>query len=100
MNVAFKGQSLAFEFVSKLGFAYYGGADIGEMMAGAGGTLVLAGENDTSTPPAAGRIIVDEIPGSRMEVIPKIAHLCAIEASSTVNQLIKVFLIQSEIQAK
>jgi pimeloyl-ACP methyl ester carboxylesterase len=33
MKVAFKDQSFAFEFVRNLGFTYYGGADLGEMMA-------------------------------------------------------------------
>ncbi len=33
MKVAFKDDSFAFEFVRNLGFTYYGGADIGEMMA-------------------------------------------------------------------
>ncbi len=33
MKVAFKDESFAFEFVRNLGFVYYGGADIGEMMA-------------------------------------------------------------------
>ena len=36
MKVAFKDGSFAFEFVRNLGFTYYGGADIGEMMAAAG----------------------------------------------------------------
>ncbi len=36
MNVAFKDGSFAFEFVRNLGFTYYGGADIGEMMVTAG----------------------------------------------------------------
>lgn len=33
MKVAFKDDSFAFEFVRNLGFVYYGGADIGDMMA-------------------------------------------------------------------
>lgn len=33
MKVAFKDESFAFEFVRNLGFMYYGGADLGEMMA-------------------------------------------------------------------
>jgi pimeloyl-ACP methyl ester carboxylesterase len=33
MKVAFQDDSFAFEFVRNLGFTYYGGADIGEMMA-------------------------------------------------------------------
>ncbi|MDE1177002.1 MAG: alpha/beta fold hydrolase [Edaphobacter sp.] len=36
MKVAFKDESFAFEFIRNLGFTYYGGADIGEMMAAAG----------------------------------------------------------------
>jgi FrsA-like alpha/beta hydrolase family protein len=36
MKVAFKDESFAFEFVRNLGFMYYGGADLGEMMATAG----------------------------------------------------------------
>src|ERR1017187_3147177 len=36
MRVAFKDNSFAFEFVRNLGFVYYGGADLGEMMAAAG----------------------------------------------------------------
>lgn len=36
MKVAFKDESFAFEFVRNLGFTYYGGADVGEMMATAG----------------------------------------------------------------
>jgi hypothetical protein len=33
MKVAFKDDSFAFEFVRNLGFVYYGGSDVGEMMA-------------------------------------------------------------------
>ena len=33
MKVAFKDDSFAFEFIRNLGFVYYGGADIGDMMA-------------------------------------------------------------------
>ena len=36
MQVAFEDNSFAFEFVRNFGFTYYGGADIGEMMAVAG----------------------------------------------------------------
>ena len=33
MKVAFKDDSFAFEFIRNLGFVYYGGADIGDMIA-------------------------------------------------------------------
>ena len=36
MKVAFEDNSFAFEFIRNLGFTYYGGADVGEMMAVAG----------------------------------------------------------------
>ena len=36
MKVAFKDESFAFEFVRNLGFMYYGGSDLGEMIATAG----------------------------------------------------------------
>jgi pimeloyl-ACP methyl ester carboxylesterase len=36
MKVAFQDESFAFEFVRNLGFMYYGGSDLGEMMATAG----------------------------------------------------------------
>jgi pimeloyl-ACP methyl ester carboxylesterase len=36
MKVTFKDESFAFEFVRNLGFMYYGGSDLGEMMATAG----------------------------------------------------------------
>lgn len=36
MKVAFKDELFAFEFIRNMGFVYYGGADIGEMMATAG----------------------------------------------------------------
>jgi hypothetical protein len=42
MKVAFKDDSFAFEFVRNLGFVYYGGSDVGEMMATAG--LIAEGD--------------------------------------------------------
>jgi dienelactone hydrolase len=36
MKIAFKDESFAFEFVRNLGFMYYGGSDLGEMVATAG----------------------------------------------------------------
>ena len=36
MKVAFEDESFAFEFIRNLGFVYYGGSDIGEMVATAG----------------------------------------------------------------
>ncbi len=43
-------------------------------------TLVLAGEHDASTPPAAARAIGERIAGARVEVVNKTGHLVPIEA--------------------
>src|SRR5882672_3082085 len=37
-------------------------------------TLVIAGEYDRMTPPGAARAIATEIPGARLEVIPRAGH--------------------------
>lgn len=55
-------------------------------------TLVLVGEEDSSTPPAAARRLVELIPGARMEVIAGAAHLVTIEAPGAVNGPLRAFL--------
>ncbi len=61
-------------------------------------TLVLAGENDTSTPPAAARLIAEQITGARVEVIAGAAHMATSEAPEAVNHLIQTFFAQFERQ--
>ena len=59
-------------------------------------TLVLVGEKDSSTPPAAARLIAEQIPGARVEVIDGAAHLATLEAPDAVNRLIQAFLTEAE----
>lgn len=42
-------------------------------------TLVISGELDTGTPPAAGKVIADTVPGSRQVVIADASHQAAAE---------------------
>ena len=57
-------------------------------------TLVLAGEHDASTPPAAARTIGERIAGARVEVVDAAGHLVPIEASQAVNQTLRTFLTE------
>ncbi len=59
-------------------------------------TLVVAGEQDTSTPPAAARLIADQIAGARVETIPGAAHLVPLEAPQEVNRLLHAFFSEVE----
>ena len=59
-------------------------------------TLVLAGEQDASTPPSAARLIADQIPGARWEVVPGAAHLATMETPGAVNQRLEAFFSESE----
>jgi 3-oxoadipate enol-lactonase len=55
-------------------------------------TLVIAGAEDPSTPPALQEIITAVIPGARLEIIPSAAHLANIEQEAIFNTLIGEFL--------
>ena len=59
-------------------------------------TLVLVGEQDASTPPAAARLIGDQIAGARVEAIAGVAHLVTIEAPQAVNKLLQTFFVEVE----
>ncbi|MCC6832006.1 MAG: alpha/beta fold hydrolase [Thermoleophilia bacterium] len=41
--------------------------------------LVIVGEDDAATPPAAARVIADGIPDARLEIIPAAGHMTALE---------------------
>jgi len=58
-------------------------------------TLVIAGEEDPSTPPEHGRRIADLIPGARFEVISPAAHLATIERPDLTTAMILRFLTES-----
>ena len=55
-------------------------------------TLVIAGEQDPSTPPEHGELIASRIPGARFEVIPKAAHLANVERADEFNRLLEEHL--------
>ncbi len=55
-------------------------------------TLVIAGAEDVSTPPAVVKIIADGIPGAEFEVVEGAAHLGNLEASEEFGRLIRGFL--------
>ena len=55
-------------------------------------SLVVAGENDVSTPPSAARDIADRIPGGRAVVVEGAAHLLTIETPKAVNEHLASFL--------
>lgn len=51
-------------------------------------TLVIAGADDPSTPPAHAASIATTIPGARMAIVPHAAHLANVEQADTVTALI------------
>jgi 3-oxoadipate enol-lactonase len=55
-------------------------------------TLVIAGEQDPSTPPEHGELIASRIPGARFEVIPNAAHLANVERADEFNTLLEEHL--------
>ncbi len=55
-------------------------------------TLVIVGEADPSTPPAAARAIHERIPGSELVVIPSAAHLSNIEQADAFTAALTAFL--------
>lgn len=57
-------------------------------------TLVIAGEQDPSTPPEHGRRIAELIPGARFEVISPAAHLATIERPDLTTAMILRFLTE------
>lgn len=55
-------------------------------------TLVLAGEEDTLTPPAEAEGLAKAIPGARWETIPAAGHLSNLEQPARFNRLLQDFL--------
>ena len=54
-------------------------------------TLVIVGDQDPGTPPAMAEVIARAIPGARLEVIARAAHLANIEQPEAFNSLIRRF---------
>lgn len=55
-------------------------------------TLVVAGADDSGTPPAMGQEIAAAIPGARIELLADASHLCCIEQPAGFNRLLLDFL--------
>lgn len=55
-------------------------------------TLIIVGENDAVTPPAAARSMHEHIGGSRLVVIPEAGHLSNLEAPEAFNGALAEFL--------
>jgi len=55
-------------------------------------TLILVGEKDTLTPPEAARAMHENIPGSRLEILPHAAHLSNLENPEAFNRHLLQFL--------
>jgi 3-oxoadipate enol-lactonase/4-carboxymuconolactone decarboxylase len=51
-------------------------------------TLVVAGADDTETPPADARLMVAAIPDARLAVVPATGHLAPVEEPSAVGDLL------------
>ena len=55
-------------------------------------TLIIVGEDDPGTPVSASEAIHRRLPGSQLDIIPAVRHLCNIEAQETFNALLLAFL--------
>ena len=61
-------------------------------------TLVLAGDQDITTPPRYGRVVADAIPGARFEVMPGEAHQPFQESPDAFNARVDAFW--SEVESR
>jgi 3-oxoadipate enol-lactonase len=66
----------------------------GDLPSVAAPTLVIAAENDPSTPPEHGRLVAELIPGARFEVIAPAAHIATIERPDLTTAMILRFLTE------
>ena len=55
-------------------------------------TLILVGEHDPSSPPAAARVLQENIAGAEMHVIPDASHMAPLERPEVVNAYLVEFL--------
>jgi 3-oxoadipate enol-lactonase len=55
-------------------------------------TLILVGEKDTLTPPAAARSMHERIPGSELRIIPRAGHMSNLENPGIFNDALLSFL--------
>ena len=63
-------------------------------------TLVLVGKFDPSTPPAAARILRDDIAGAQMHLISQASHMAPIERPDEINAHLRRFLANCDLRHK
>lgn len=63
-------------------------------------TLVIAGSDDVTAPPAQAQFIAAQIPTARIEIIPDANHLVAIEQPATIAALVRAALQQRAHEAQ
>ena len=59
--------------------------------------LILVGEKDPTTPPAASRAIAERIKQAQLSILPGVSHICTVEAPTAVNQKILEFLSTTSV---
>jgi 3-oxoadipate enol-lactonase/4-carboxymuconolactone decarboxylase len=59
-------------------------------------TLIIAGEQDPTTPPAHAQVIADGIAGSRLRVLSPAAHLATVEAAGPITLMLKAHFLGGE----
>jgi 3-oxoadipate enol-lactonase len=62
-------------------------------------TLVIAAEEDPSTPPEHGRLIAERIPGAEFELVSNARHIVSIERAELVTALLLRFLSPGDPEA-
>jgi len=55
-------------------------------------TLILVGEHDPSSPPAAARVLQENIQEAEMYVIPGASHMAPLEKPGMINGYLQAFL--------
>jgi 3-oxoadipate enol-lactonase len=55
-------------------------------------TLILVGEHDTITPPAAAQALQERIPGATLNIVPDAAHMSNLENADFFNEQLLIFL--------
>lgn len=59
-------------------------------------TQIIVGELDLSTPPSDAKLMAEQIPGTRLAIIPGAAHLSNLEQPEAFNQIVGSFLSDLE----
>ncbi len=55
-------------------------------------TLIMVGEHDTITPPAAAQALQERIPGATLSIVPDAAHMSNLENADFFNEQLLIFL--------